>query len=69
MNAQSVWIALIGPGGAGKSTVGGLVANDWALLSSISINASRPEPEIGDFIERFGYDAYARENVDTCGYG
>jgi shikimate kinase len=66
MNARNVWIALIGPGGAGKSTVGGLVAKRLGIaFVDLDQRFAARAGDIGDYIERFGYEAYARENVDT----
>lgn len=59
-------IHLVGPGGAGKSTAGRLVAE---LLGCRFLDLDRLFDEthgnIDDFIERHGYAVYARENVDT----
>jgi shikimate kinase len=59
-------IRLIGPGGAGKSTVGALVA---ARLGTAFIDLDRRfEDGMGDisvYISRFGYNAYARDNVEA----
>lgn len=59
-------IRLVGPGGAGKSTTGALLAErlnvsffdlDQHLMGRVG--------DIGAYIARHGYDAYARENVAT----
>jgi shikimate kinase len=59
-------IRLIGPGGAGKSTIGALLAErrgvpfldlDRQLVGRVG--------DISEYISRHGYDAYARENVET----
>jgi shikimate kinase len=59
-------IQLIGPGGAGKSTVGALLAE---RLSVVFIDLDRRFDgrfgDIGAFIERHGYDAYAGETVEA----
>ena len=59
-------IQLVGPGGAGKSTVGALLAE---RLSVVFIDVDRRFEgrfgDIGAFIERHGYEAYAGQNVDT----
>ena len=59
-------ITLVGPGGAGKTTIGALLA---ARLDMPFVDLDRRfgsrAGDISEFIERFGYDAYARENVDT----
>src|SRR5262249_24780043 len=58
-------IHLVGPGGAGKSTVGRLLAD---RLSVAVIDLDRCFDgrfgDIGAFIERHGYMAYARQNVE-----
>ncbi|MGH9372186.1 MAG: shikimate kinase [Vicinamibacterales bacterium] len=64
--ACSAAIRLVGPGGAGKSTVGALLAE---RLSVAFVDLDRCFADhfgdVGAFIERFGYGAYARENVET----
>jgi shikimate kinase len=59
-------IRLIGPGGAGKTTTGELLA---ARLAFDFIDLDRLlAARVGDisaFIDRRGYDAYARENVEA----
>jgi shikimate kinase len=58
-------IHLVGPGGAGKSTVGLLLAE---RLSVAFVDLDRRFDgrfgDIGAFIRRHGYDAYARQNVE-----
>jgi shikimate kinase len=57
---------LVGPGGAGKSTIGALLAErlGFAFLDLDRHLASRIG-DIGEYIDRHGYDVYARENVET----
>lgn len=59
-------IQLIGPGGAGKSTIGALLAGRLgvAFLDLDHCLAGRIG-DIGEYIERHGYQAYARANVET----
>ena len=61
-----VSITLIGPGGAGKSTVGPLIAKrlSTAFVDLDQRFATRAG-DISRYIDRFGYSAYARENVET----
>ena len=62
-------IRLVGPGGAGKSTIGALLAErlNVAFLDVDRHFADR-FGDIGEYIGRYGYDAYARANVETyCG--
>jgi shikimate kinase len=59
-------ITLIGPGGAGKSTVGASIATRLDILFvDLDQRFRARSGDIGDFIERFSYRGYARENVDT----
>ena len=59
-------ITLIGPGGAGKSTVGVLIAKRLGIaFVDLDQRFGTRAGDISDYIERFGYDAYARENVET----
>ena len=59
-------IQLIGPGGAGKSTIGALLAErlDITFLDLDRHLAGRVG-DISEYIGRHGYDAYARENVEA----
>ncbi len=59
-------IQLIGPGGAGKSTTGSLLANRLALeFVDLDRMLSASIGDISEFIDRNGYDIYARENVEA----
>jgi shikimate kinase len=66
MSARKVSIRLIGPGGAGKSTVGALLAE---RLETVFVDLDQRfrarAGDISEYINRFGYEAYARENVET----
>ena len=66
VSAQNVSVTLIGPGGAGKSTVGALLAE---RLESTFVDLDRRfgarAGDISEYINCFGYEAYARENVET----
>ena len=59
-------IRLIGPGGAGKSTIGALLAErlDVPFVDLDRHSADRVG-DISEYIDRHGYDAYARENVEA----
>ena len=59
-------IRLIGPGGAGKSTIGALLAErlDVPFVDLDRYVAGRVG-DISEYIGRHGYDAYARENVEA----
>jgi len=59
-------IRLIGPGGAGKSTIGALLAQrlDVTFLDLDRHLVGRVG-DISEYIGRHGYDAYARENVEA----
>jgi shikimate kinase len=58
-------IQLIGPGGAGKSTIGVLLAE---RLNTTFLDLDRclagAVGDIGGYISRHGYDAYARANIE-----
>ena len=59
-------IQLIGPGGAGKSTVGALLAVGLACpFLDLDREFERRLGDIDDFIDVHGYVAYARANVET----
>jgi shikimate kinase len=59
-------IQLVGPGGAGKSTVGAALAArlGWPLVD-LDREFERRHTDIDAFIAAHGYAAYARENVET----
>ena len=59
-------IRLIGPGGAGKSTIGALLAKrlDVTFLD-LDRHVVGRVGDISQYINRRGYDAYARENVEA----
>jgi shikimate kinase len=62
-------IHLLGPGAAGKTTVGAALAARLDL-SFIDLDTTFRERagDISAYIDRHGYEAYARENVETyCG--
>jgi shikimate kinase len=66
MNVWDASITLIGPGGAGKSTVGVLVAQRLGIpFVDLDRRFHARNGDISEYIDRFGYDAYARENVET----
>jgi shikimate kinase len=59
-------IRLVGPGGAGKSTIGALLAERLELaFIDLDRHLAGRIGDIGEYIGRHGYDAYARENVET----
>ena len=58
-------ITLVGPGGAGKSTVGALIAERLEIPFVDLDHRFRTEAgDISAYIAQFGYHAYARENVE-----
>jgi shikimate kinase len=59
-------IRLIGPGGAGKTTTGALLADRLAFefIDLDRLLAARIG-DISEFIDRRGYDAFARANVEA----
>jgi shikimate kinase len=65
MNAAAE-IRLVGPGGAGKSTIGAALAErlDVTFLDLDRHLACRVG-DISEYIGRHGYDVYARENIET----
>ncbi len=66
MNDHQRAITLIGPGGAGKSTVGGLVAERLRVpFFDLDQHFRTRAGDISDYINRFGYRAYARENIEA----
>ena len=65
MNSQQLPIRLIGPGGAGKSTVGALIADRLEIpFTDLDACFADRVGDITEYINRFGYDAYAQNNVE-----
>jgi len=59
-------IRLVGPGGAGKSTIGALLAERLEVaFVDLDRHLTGRIGDISEYIGRHGYDAYARENVET----
>jgi shikimate kinase len=59
-------IRLIGPGGAGKSTIGAVLAERLNLpFLDLDRHLAGRVGDISEYINRQGYDAYARENVEA----
>jgi len=59
-------IRLIGPGGAGKSTIGAVLARRLAVeFVDLDRRFDARFGDISKYIASYGYDAYARENVET----
>jgi len=59
-------ITLIGPGGAGKSTVGALLAERLGIaFVDLDRRFAERVGDISQYISRCGYAAYTRENVET----
>jgi shikimate kinase len=66
MNVSRRSITLIGAGGAGKSTVGALLAEQLQIaFVDLDRRFANRAGDISAYIDRLGYDAYARENVET----
>jgi shikimate kinase len=65
--ADGTSITLIGPGAAGKSTVGALLAERLGIpFVDLDRCFEARAGDISRYINRFGYGAYARKNVETC---
>jgi shikimate kinase len=59
-------IRLIGPGGAGKSTIGALLAERLNVpFLDLDRHLAGRVGDISEYINRHGYDTYARENVEA----
>jgi shikimate kinase len=59
-------IRLVGPGGAGKSTIGVLLAERLGVaFVDLDRHLAGRVGDISEYIIRHGYDVYARENVET----
>lgn len=59
-------IQLIGPGGAGKSTTGVLLAERLNLrFLDLDRCFSERMEDISEFLQRYGYPTYARENINV----
>jgi shikimate kinase len=59
-------VRLVGPGGAGKSTIGALLADRLGLaFLDLDRHLAARIGDIGEYIKRHGYHVYARENVET----
>ena len=59
-------IALIGPGGAGKTTIGAFFAERLGIeFFDLDRCLADRVGDISEYITRVGYEAYARENVET----
>jgi shikimate kinase len=59
-------IRLVGPGGAGKSTIGALLAERLEIaFIDLDRQLAGRVGDISEYIGRHGYDLYARENVET----
>jgi shikimate kinase len=59
-------IRLVGPGGAGKSTIGALLAERLEVaFVDLDRHLTGRVGDISEYIGRHGYDIYARENVET----
>jgi shikimate kinase len=59
-------IRLIGPGGAGKSTIGALLAERLDVpFVDLDRHFAARIGDISEYIGRHGYDTYARENVEA----
>jgi shikimate kinase len=59
-------IQLIGPGGAGKSTIGALLAERMdVIFVDLDRHLTGRVGDISEYISRYGYDTYTRENVEA----
>jgi shikimate kinase len=59
-------IHLVGPGGAGKSTIGVLLAGRLTTsFTDLDRCFLEREGDISDYLQRCGYAAYARQNIEV----
>ena len=59
-------IRLVGPGGAGKSTIGALLAERLKIaFLDLDRHLAGRVGDLSEYIDRHGYDRYARENVEA----
>jgi shikimate kinase len=59
-------IRLVGPGGAGKSTIGAVLAERLGVtFADLDRHLANRMGDISEYIDRHGYHRYARENVET----
>jgi shikimate kinase len=59
-------IHFVGPGGAGKSTIGSLLALKLGTaFVDLDASFSQREGDISKYLQRYGYDAYAKQNVEV----
>lgn len=59
-------IRLIGPGGAGKSTIGAALARCLEMsFVDLDVELMRRHGDISELIDGEGYETYARANVET----
>src|SRR5262245_18231784 len=59
-------IRLVGPGGAGKSTIGALLAERLNVpFLDLDLSFATRFGDISTFMRRNGYWAYARDNIET----
>jgi shikimate kinase len=64
--SSSEAIRLVGPGGAGKSTIGALLAERLEIaFLDLDRHLADLVGDLSEYIDRHGYDTYARENVET----
>lgn len=65
-NGERTSVILTGPGAAGKSTVGASLAERLSIpFVDLDRCFESHGGDIGEYIKRFGYEAYAHQNVET----
>jgi shikimate kinase len=64
--SRDVDIRLIGPGGAGKSTIGAVLAKSLQIpFVDLDSHLTARVGDISSYMARHGYDEYARANIET----